>query len=105
MPRAVSSVSRFRFGISSQLATTYRARPLIFETLLYRSPYTGQTPSFRTLPMRFSRLATLLAVPAQVAFGQQTAIRPQTGSLTLDAAIQLARENNPAYRRAENSLC
>jgi outer membrane protein len=48
-----------------------------------------------------SFLALLLVAPALAAQPRSPAPR---ASLTLDEAIQIARDNNPAYRRVENTL-
>jgi outer membrane protein len=53
--------------------------------------------------MRSLRFLVLLAAAPFVAGAQQASSTPR-GTLTLDEAIQLAKENNPAYRRAENTL-
>ena len=52
--------------------------------------------------MRSLRLVALLAIPAQVAFAQQTA--PRAGSLSLEDAIATARKNNPTFLQTENGL-
>ena len=45
--------------------------------------------------MRSLRLVALLAIPAQIAFGQQTPAS-RGGTLTLEDAIAIAQRNNPA---------
>ncbi|HEY9229946.1 MAG TPA: TolC family protein [Gemmatimonadaceae bacterium] len=52
--------------------------------------------------MRSLRLVTLLAIPAQLAFGQQAA--PRGTSLTLEEAIATARKNSPLYLQTENNI-
>ncbi|MGH7622089.1 MAG: TolC family protein, partial [Gemmatimonadaceae bacterium] len=50
--------------------------------------------------MRPTKFVALLAIPAQLAFAQQA---PATGqSLTLDQAINTARQNNPALQETRN---
>jgi outer membrane protein len=53
--------------------------------------------------MRTVRIVALLAVSAHVAFGQSA---PTTigGTLTLDQAISIARENNPVFLSTKNNL-
>jgi outer membrane protein len=53
--------------------------------------------------MRTVRLVALLAVSAQVAFGQ-SAPTSIGGTLTLDQAIAIARENNPTFLNVKNNL-
>jgi outer membrane protein len=50
--------------------------------------------------MRSMRLVALLAIPAQLAFGQS----PARGELTLDEAIATAHRNNPNFLTTENNL-
>lgn len=51
------------------------------------------------------RLIALLALPAQVAFAQQTQVTVgPRDTLTLDQAIELARVNNPGLQETKNSV-
>ncbi len=52
--------------------------------------------------MRSLRLVALLAIPAQLAFGQQTS--SPGGSLSLDDAITIARQNNPQLSETRNGI-
>src|SRR5215217_8418660 len=55
--------------------------------------------------MRSLRLVTLLAIPAQVALGQQpSAPAPSGKPLTLEEAIATAQRNNPALHQTQNAL-
>src|ERR1051326_6873126 len=55
----------------------------------------------RTTTMRSLAVLSALAIAANV---QAQAPRATRATLTLDEAIALARENNPAFRRTENTL-
>src|SRR5262245_35935732 len=52
--------------------------------------------------MRSLRLVALLAIPAQVAFGQQPG--RQGSPLSLEDAIATSRKNNPLFLQTENGL-
>src|SRR6185503_20117176 len=54
--------------------------------------------------MRFTRIAALLALSANVAFAQGTPSTSATSSLTLDQAIQTALRNNPQYLTTSNTV-
>ena len=55
--------------------------------------------------MRSLRLVALLAIPAQVAFGQQpSAPKGTVKELTLDEAIATAQRNNPALHQTQNNV-
>jgi outer membrane protein len=55
--------------------------------------------------MRLLRLVALLAIPAQVAFGQQpSALQGPGKELTLDEAIATAQRNNPALHQTQNNV-
>jgi outer membrane protein len=54
--------------------------------------------------MRFTRLAALLALSANVALAQGTQPNATTSSLTLDKAIETALQNNPAYLTTSNTI-
>ena len=49
------------------------------------------------------RLVALLAIPARLAFGQQTPAGPEA-SLTLDEAIVTAQRNNPQFQQIRNNV-
>lgn len=53
--------------------------------------------------MRSLRLIALMAIPAQLAVGQQTPLTRGT-SLTLDEAIVTAQRNNPVFQQVRNNL-
>lgn len=54
--------------------------------------------------MRSLRFIALMALPGQIAFGQQTSPAPRGTSLTLEDAIATAHQNNPAFLQIENNL-
>jgi len=54
--------------------------------------------------MRSLRLVALLAIPAQIAFGQQPSASGPVKVLTLEEAIATAQRNNPALHQTENAL-
>ena len=54
--------------------------------------------------MRSLRFIALLAMPVQLAFGQQPQTASTGGSLTLDEAIATAQRNNPAYLQVRNNV-
>jgi outer membrane protein len=53
--------------------------------------------------MRSLRAIALLAIPAQLAYAQQSPVGTG-GTLTLDQAIETARQNNPGYLQIKNNL-
>jgi outer membrane protein len=53
--------------------------------------------------MRSLRLVAFLAIPAQIAFGQQNPTS-RGGTLTLDEAIATAQRNNPLYLQVKNNV-
>jgi outer membrane protein len=53
--------------------------------------------------MRSLRLVAFLAIPAQIAFGQQNPAS-RGGTLTLDEAIATAQRNNPLYLQVRNNV-
>jgi len=54
--------------------------------------------------MRSLRFIALMALPGQIAFGQQASPAPRGSSLSLDEAIATAHRNNPAFLQIENNL-
>lgn len=54
--------------------------------------------------MRFTRIAALLALSANVALAQGTPSTSGTSELTLDQAIRTALQNNPAYLQTSNNV-
>ena len=54
--------------------------------------------------MRSLRLVTLLALSAQVAFGQQVPVTGRATTLTLEEAIAVAQRNNPALHQIQNNV-
>ena len=54
--------------------------------------------------MRFTRIAALLALSANVALAQGTPSTSATSTLTLDQAIQTALRNNPQYLTTSNTV-
>jgi outer membrane protein len=54
--------------------------------------------------MRSLRFIALLAMPVQMAFGQQPQTASTGSTLTLDEAIVTAQRNNPAYLQVRNSV-
>jgi outer membrane protein len=54
--------------------------------------------------MRLLRLVALLAIPAQVALGQQPAATVRGTTLTLEEAIAVARQNNPQLIQTQNGV-
>jgi outer membrane protein len=53
--------------------------------------------------MRSLRLVALLAIPAQVVFAQQNPTS-RGQALSLEEAVQIALQNNPAYQQVKNTL-
>jgi len=54
--------------------------------------------------MRSLRFIALLALPGQIAFGQQASSAARGSTLSLDDAIATAHRNNPAFLQIENLL-
>jgi outer membrane protein len=54
--------------------------------------------------MRSLRFIALVALPGQIAFGQQASSTVQGSSLSLDDAITTAHRNNPAFLQIQNNL-
>jgi outer membrane protein len=54
--------------------------------------------------MRSLRLVALLAIPAQVALGQQAPVTGRVTTLTLEEAIATAQRNNPALHQIQNNV-
>ncbi len=54
--------------------------------------------------MRSLRLIALLALPGQLAFGQQTSPAARGSALSLEDAITTAHRNNPAFLQIQNNL-
>jgi outer membrane protein len=54
--------------------------------------------------MRSLRLVALLAMPAQIALGQQSPNTGRVTTLSLEEAIAIAQRNNPALHQTENNV-
>jgi outer membrane protein TolC len=54
--------------------------------------------------MRSLRFIALVALPGQIAFGQQASPAARGNGLSLDDAIATAHRNNPAFLQIENNL-
>jgi len=54
--------------------------------------------------MRSLRFIALMALPGQIAFGQQASPAARGNGLSLDDAIATAHRNNPAFLQIENNL-